>query len=642
MGLFSRTFKKAAGPTSAVPTASIETIEPWRESELLKEDKLTRSEVYTYETLDPRKKEIRLLKVHAGQGSQPLRCSMQLLSLFRPSDEYETVSYCWSQSDSAEIIYKVIDVDGKSLRVVNTAAGALFRLRSATSDRILWIDAVCINQNCKDEKGHQVALMGAIYSMGKRNLVWLGDDHDKSHECIRIMDTVLTDIRRRTQDYRTFWATLYLESSADLDPALDSRIQISLLGHLFKSRWFCRLWVAQEVALASDNLCYWGDTSFPLLDILRCAAWLKHPPYLRSKTLRESRGLSNASKLWPLVDKELIPANEYQAAFHELYIIYNRTRLLDCKMPRDKIYALLGMAQSRYKSLSPLLVPDYEHKSDMEVFRDATRFILESGKHPALLNVNHFPPPHPDWPSWVVDFSVRRNVAPLKAAREFCPGYGHRFSMTAEDSRCPNVLRMRGMTVDSIAVHTTFVDQVVMPGQCSSRRVLKILQSVDDLIQTLPLRSQRIAHDEMHKTLIAGVNSQTVEAGPTDLENFNSFVAHLRKFPHAPQAAMYPSIVQCDEYTARARLYFEKFACTVNSRCFFVTKGGLFGIGPGNLQEDDALAVLYGSQMPYVLHPQEEGRYTLVGECYVSRIMHGEAVQDGSAQGKRSEEFEIV
>ena len=43
----------------------------------------------------------------------------------------------------------------------------------------IWIDALCINQDDKEEKAIQVPLMGEIFSKAQSVFVWLGPDHDK-------------------------------------------------------------------------------------------------------------------------------------------------------------------------------------------------------------------------------------------------------------------------------------------------------------------------------------------------------------------------------------------------------------------------------------------------------------------------------
>lgn len=57
---------------------------------------------------------------------------------------------------------------------------ALLNLRDLQNSRILWIDAICINQEDLDERSVQVAIMGDIYRQARRTVIWLGDYMDNS------------------------------------------------------------------------------------------------------------------------------------------------------------------------------------------------------------------------------------------------------------------------------------------------------------------------------------------------------------------------------------------------------------------------------------------------------------------------------
>ncbi|KAI0857118.1 heterokaryon incompatibility, partial [Xylaria cubensis] len=52
----------------------------------------------------------------------------------------------------------------------------LLDLRNPNEDHMLWIDAVCINQDAQDvaERNRQVQQMARIYGQAQRVAVWLG------------------------------------------------------------------------------------------------------------------------------------------------------------------------------------------------------------------------------------------------------------------------------------------------------------------------------------------------------------------------------------------------------------------------------------------------------------------------------------
>jgi hypothetical protein len=54
------------------------------------------------------------------------------------------------------------------------------KLRHRARKRILWIDAICIDQEDEKDKSHQVAMMADIYSKADRVIVWLGESTPES------------------------------------------------------------------------------------------------------------------------------------------------------------------------------------------------------------------------------------------------------------------------------------------------------------------------------------------------------------------------------------------------------------------------------------------------------------------------------
>ena len=121
---------------------------------------------------------IRLLTLLPGKSGTPLKCELAKLDNPTPGS-YEALSYAWgsvSTSDDIEICEATNpDQTGGSLPITRNLFDALQRLRTE-APRLLWIDALCINQDDLEEKGNQVARMGHIYRNASRVVVWLGED----------------------------------------------------------------------------------------------------------------------------------------------------------------------------------------------------------------------------------------------------------------------------------------------------------------------------------------------------------------------------------------------------------------------------------------------------------------------------------
>ena len=136
---------------------------------------------YQYEPLQS-PSHIRVLKIEPGEENDPLRCSLVQVSLDDGLD-FPALSYAWG--DATDLCK--IECDGKITEITRNLYEALGMMR-LKDVRILWADALCINQKDLVERGVQVQLMSRIYSQTDRVLLWLG------REDRRIIDTALAYI----------------------------------------------------------------------------------------------------------------------------------------------------------------------------------------------------------------------------------------------------------------------------------------------------------------------------------------------------------------------------------------------------------------------------------------------------------------
>lgn len=74
------------------------------------------------------------------------------------------------------------------LHITSNLLQALHTIRYEQTSRVLWMDAICINQSDTTEKGHQVALMGRIYRDTQRVVVCLGCQEFPPH---RLQDLLI-------------------------------------------------------------------------------------------------------------------------------------------------------------------------------------------------------------------------------------------------------------------------------------------------------------------------------------------------------------------------------------------------------------------------------------------------------------------
>lgn len=131
---------------------------------------------------------VRLLRLLPSSDAESrIECRLLTFSMLNSEEThpYEALSYVWGEEKAQDPIY----IDSKARHVTANLYAALSCLRHYFLERVLWIDAVCINQDDTGEKNRQVQSMAKIYAKASRVIVWLGeatDDGARALEAIRI------------------------------------------------------------------------------------------------------------------------------------------------------------------------------------------------------------------------------------------------------------------------------------------------------------------------------------------------------------------------------------------------------------------------------------------------------------------------
>jgi hypothetical protein len=141
--------------------------------------------LYQYQPLKDARS-IRVLKLAPSHDPTFVpRCALEEVSLDCPP-KYQALSYTWGSGG----LCKNICCDGKAMRVTENCKDILFQLRSKTETVVLWVDAICINQELIAERIHQVQLMGDVYKKAERVLVWLGKETEDSRLAFEILTSI--------------------------------------------------------------------------------------------------------------------------------------------------------------------------------------------------------------------------------------------------------------------------------------------------------------------------------------------------------------------------------------------------------------------------------------------------------------------
>jgi len=166
---------------------------------------------------------IRLLRLMPNKNENKtaiIKCQLFSYSLEpdKSTHVYDALSYVWGNPNETLPIF----IDGHVLDITASLHAALLRLRDHSLERIIWVDAICINQADEEEKGHQIQSMARIYGQANRVIVWLGevaDDSDLALEAIRVAGS-----KKST----------YCSDSERIPPAVLALLQ---------RPWFRRIWV---------------------------------------------------------------------------------------------------------------------------------------------------------------------------------------------------------------------------------------------------------------------------------------------------------------------------------------------------------------------------------------------------------------
>lgn len=136
-----------------------------------------------YQPLDTTKNEIRLLHIAPGQhDDDQITCTFSLASL-DINIEYEALSYVWGDFKNMPSV----NLGGHQVQVTKNLHSALRHLRVPNRERILWIDALCIDQSNLQERTHQVSRMSSIYRQASCMIVFLGEAWEGSGIAIEIL-----------------------------------------------------------------------------------------------------------------------------------------------------------------------------------------------------------------------------------------------------------------------------------------------------------------------------------------------------------------------------------------------------------------------------------------------------------------------
>jgi Heterokaryon incompatibility protein (HET) len=649
------------------------------------EQSLGSAQSYSYKPLAT-KGAIRLFCLMPGTGNDKLKGSLQHI-LLNKHQGYEALSYAWGSQDKP----CYITLPQGTLPITKSLYTALIRLRRQGEGKILWIDAICIDQANNAEKSQQILLMPRIYSAASCVLVWLGEDEGNGKAALQLLEKISrTDFSSLpARQISAEWM------QAHGLPSQDNPLWHALLAFWQRS-WFRRAWVVPEFVMARDvlmicgswevswknldsaiekmtdfMLLHWG--TFPKLGVERdvnvaSAGYMALLAMLRMK---------QASHMGPLIAKTVRDFSERELSglqeLHEerwshipfikhLVMIFRilpnmtqgMTELLENLI--DGCSGVFGEPQTRIKFPLLNLLPSFERTEATDP-RDKLFALLglaEDGDDKAL---------RPNY-----DESTESIL--LRYARAFVKnGHGmqmlYQAGIAGRDTQIPSwvpdwtqadlsqsrMLFVRAMTGLSYAAASDASTQI---------RLTKVQEELivsgsylDTVSRTLQFPSPYDDNGNADFRYIAELQAFFAEADDIVLNReayvtgeplfevqWRTLVGNLGARPHIAPEEFGLEYRACRQAIDESRLgdvisldtpnqYLRKLLPLLLRYKLCETQSGLVGMVPVDARVRDVIYLFAGSRMPFVLRPcdEDESKYQIIGVCYVHGMMNGEALR---------------
>ena len=285
---------------------------------------------YKYKPLSSEASEIRLLNLHPGDLSSGIKIALITASFDDDHSTYEALSYIWGDPT----LVHTITIDGYTLDIADNLYHALCHLRYKDSSRLLWIDAICINQLDLEEKNYQVPQMTLIYRRARRVVCWLGEETGLVGNAFAKLEklAIIEDHRYRAKPpeaqshKRNVFELQYLELQRDSN-AWDA------ISDLVSRHNWRRAWIVQEVLSAENIVLLCGENAIAWTVLIR--AWF---PIWYAFRVGLNRKLGDVTWLHSLLQWE--PEQEKRSSMLDHLHEFREWQVTN---PLDRIYAFIGL-----------------------------------------------------------------------------------------------------------------------------------------------------------------------------------------------------------------------------------------------------------------------------------------------------------
>lgn len=599
--------------------------------------------IYEYLPLDRSSEStFRLLTLLPGpKGSQPC-CTLSISTWRDRNCPYEALSYVWGDSRTT----KPIVLDGKVFEVRENLYSALSQLQFETHPRVLWVDAICIDQNSINERNHQVASMGHIYSSCQKVLVWLGEEDGNTESVVRFIESTFDEIEQNIPGgprYRNWSDILELHNASIQDSILQELLRpelkqgwASFQSHVLRRTWWNRAWVVQEYANAPEATFYIGGFTIPWNAISALIIVLFDARFLRTESgdsllkrvdsrivktalnitrIRAAKQAKNAKKK-PGSSDRAAPSPDF------IFIAFLRSQSRQrCQDPKDKVYSILSMVD---ETISASLSPDYSMSTVSTYVGAIKAYINVSQKLDILAtDQNESTSSFPSWcPNWNMEPFCSRITMSTKGAIHEASG---KTEANVTFSREESTMYVKGLFVCTIT------------SDCYQ-------DSTEDMTYT-------DEHGVIHCSWDLNYMAQKLRRSGASWDSGSTSNAELEEGQKAFTVvttalvagfwsnAMLESLVKKDMVNGEWRpggkndQFLLEAADRTRNRTVVLTDHGNLGIASKKTKIGDEVWIFLGASLPFILRKTDEMDGTrqvrrFIAPAYVHGIMEGEAMED--------------
>jgi hypothetical protein len=637
-----------------------------------------------------------------------------------PFQRFRALSYVWGSIENPA--YIIMNGTTK-FWITQNLFHALKSLRRQNLCQSLWIDAICINQRDAEEKKSQIALMRRVYQQAEKAIAFVPQTLEDTQtlndlgarilhagrKCQEVIDSgVVIDQREllENEEAAKEGPTGEAPSSPsesdidikevplkrtgscieDYDLPLEGDSAWIAWRKFFASPYFRRIWILQEFALARSVDFYFGDGHAPSDFMLLAMCYVRDMSRLLNAHYL-GRGEDSELGLpallgWQGLERMTLERICIQAGEKGEKLVDKLPSAMrfDATDPRDKIYALLGLA-SDAEAFMDLITYDQD-QTHAQVYRRFARAFIDNSHITDLLHMACQTPWNSDLPTWIpVSVKIQRSLSlamPTDILKDWSApttsmtpaiSSGHRFYTSGESEVRATIekdqLVLPGTTFDTIG----FMSDAFVPFGGDSPYGTGALR-LQDIFETLAITTNQVCNHVNPQDTLSTVSQMfsaiTMQPKPFDLSQPTNEPETIKDLTLCHMLLMrvmqYEKVVteRIDdhakhkvvfaEFPEEDRDFIQRVGENTGARRFCVTKAGKrVGLVPGQAQVGDHVAVVFGMPVPLVLRnvigrdgrgeladerhevleEQQQPKYRLVGDTYVTGVMQGELLAEG-------------